>query len=94
MHLLYQIIIHTGDYGKELLAEFFLQPNYHYFEYDYEFNNLGEIIKQTPRHRTERSKGDMERYKRIAIDSVIEYVEKDNRNLKPTISKQNENERL
>lgn len=86
MHLLYEIIINTGDRGKNLLAEFFLAPNYKYFEYDYEFNNLGEIIKQTPRHRTERSKRDMERYKRIAIDSVIEYVEKDNRNLKSTIS--------
>lgn len=89
MNLLYRIIIGSGDCGKELLAEFFLEPNYHYFEFDYEFNELGEIISQTPRHRTERSKGDMERYRRIAVDSVIEYVEKENRNLKPSISRQN-----
>ena len=31
----------------------------------------------------------MERYKRVAINAVIEYVEKENRNLKPTISAQN-----
>lgn len=86
MHLLYKIIIGSGEIGKNLLAEFFLAPNYKYFEYDYEFNDLGDIIKQTPRHRTKRSKGDKDRYKRIAIDSVIEYVEKENRNLKPTIS--------
>lgn len=89
MHLLYIIITQTGDNGKDLLAEFFLEPNYKYFEYDYEFNSLGEITNQTPRHRTERSKGDMERYKRVAIDSVIEYVEKENRNLKPTIASSN-----
>lgn len=89
MHLLYIIISNTGETGKDLLADFFLAPNYQYFEYDYEFNNLGEIVNQTPRHRTERSKNDMERYKRIAMDAVIEYVEKDNRNLKPTISTQN-----
>lgn len=89
MHLLYAIILNTGDKGKDLLADFFLAPNYKYFEYDYEFNNLGEIVKQTARHRTERSKGDMDRYKRVAIDAVIEYVEKENRNLKPTISSNN-----
>lgn len=91
MHLLYMIISQTGDTGIELLAEFFLKPNYQYFEYEYEFNNLGEIISQIPRHRTERSKGDMNRYKRVAIESVIEYVEKENRNLKPTISSTNIN---
>lgn len=90
MHLLYKIITQTGEEGKELLAEFFLQPNYKYFEYDYTFNSLGEITSQSPRHRTERSKGDMERYKRVAIDSVIEYVEKVNRNLKPAISTANQ----
>lgn len=89
MHLLYTIISYTGETGKDLLADFFLAPNYQYFEYDYEFNNLGEIINQTSRHRTERSKNDMERYKRVAINAVIEYVEKENRNLKPTISAQN-----
>lgn len=92
MHLLYRIIIGTGEVGKSLLADFFLSQNYKYFEYDYEFNDLGEIIKQTPRHRTERSKGDIERYKRIAFESVIEYVEKENRNLKSTISTKNSNE--
>lgn len=89
MHLLYAIISKTGNKGKDLLADFFLAPNYKYFEFDYEFNNLGEIVKQTPRHRTERSKGDMDRYKRVAIDAVIEYVEKENRNLRPTISNKN-----
>lgn len=89
MYLLYEILIQTEDAGKELLTEFFLAPNYKCFEYDYQFNRLGEIISQTPRHRTERSKGDMERYKRIAMDAVINYVEKENRNLKPSISQPN-----
>ena len=89
MHLLHLIITKTGNEGKELLAEFFLQPNYKSFEFDYEFNELGEIVKQTPRHRTERSKDDIDRYKRIAIDAVIDYVEKENRNLKSTISSKN-----
>lgn len=89
MHLLYEIIANTGETGKDLLAEFFLAPNYQCFEYNYEFNNLGEIVTQTLRHRTERSKGDMQRYKRVAIDAVIQYVEKENRNLKTIISTQN-----
>lgn len=86
MYLLYEIIISTEETGKELLAEFFLQPNYSCFEYDYKFNNSGDIINITPRHRTESSYKDIERYRRIALDAVINYVEKDNRNAKSTIS--------
>ncbi len=92
MYLLYRIIIATGDTGKTLLAKYFLQPNYSCFEYKYDFNSLGEIISQTPRHKTERCKNEFERYKRIALNSVIEYNEKDNRNYKPSISLKREAE--
>lgn len=57
-----------------------------HFEYSYSFNELGEIVQQVPRHHTERSKYEMARYQRIAIEAVYDYMEKDNRNVSPNLT--------
>ena len=59
-----------------------LKPNYHYFEYSYTFNAHGDIVSSDNRHYTERNAHEMERYTRIAIESVYDFNCKDNRNLK------------
>ena len=87
MHLLYKIVAATGDAGESVLANIFLAPTYAaYFDFDYTFDNDGNILQQTPRNRTERAADEYERYKRIAIDSLTDYSLKTNRKIKPEIS--------
>ncbi|NLB81687.1 MAG: Alw26I/Eco31I/Esp3I family type II restriction endonuclease, partial [Clostridiaceae bacterium] len=66
--------------GEDFLVEAFLQPHYRCFDFSYEFNYKGEIIDQKPRHYTGRNENEAERYRRIAIEAVYDYQDKDNRN--------------
>lgn len=68
---------HLWEY---FLVTAFLEPNYDYFKYSYTLNDRGEIIGRTERHFTGRNQYETDRYRRIAIDSVYDYSEKDNRN--------------
>lgn len=86
MFVLYTILENCGEKGKEFLTSAFLSPKYKYFDYNYTFNKLGEY-KTTPRHRTARSNGEFDRYKRIAIQSVYDYNDKANRNINNNLSK-------
>lgn len=52
----------------------------------YTFNCKGEIINQIPRHYTDRNKNESDRYYRIAIESVYDYINKDNRNTTPYLT--------
>lgn len=81
MHILWKIADQCPDTGEEFLVRAFLKPKFEYFEYTYSFNELGEIVRQTPRHHTERSKYEKARYQRIAMEAVYEYNEKNNRNI-------------
>jgi hypothetical protein len=82
MYILLTILKTCPNNGEAFLTSAFLEPNYNYFEYSYTFNDKGEIIAQEPRHFTARNQNETERYKRIAIDAVYDYNEKDNRNTK------------
>lgn len=82
MFILKTILETCPTNGEDFLVEAFLKPNYDSFEYSYSFNSKGEIISQVPRHHTERNLYETDRYKRIAIESVYDYSEKDNRNNK------------
>lgn len=86
MYILYQILEQCPMHGEPFLVRAFLEPNYHYFQYSYRFNNKGEIIHKTPRRYTDRSLNEMDRYKRIAMEAVYDYHEKDNRNVKNNLS--------
>lgn len=85
MYILWKILESCPE-GELFLTKNFLEPNYKYFDYTYSFNEKGEIVSQQPRHRTGRNQHETERYSRIAIDSVYEYYEKENRNISNDLS--------
>lgn len=86
MHILRVILENCPNNGEAFLVNAFLEPNYKYFEYSYSFNEKGEITHKEPRHFTGRNVNETERYVRIAIESVYDYSEKDNRNNKHDLS--------
>lgn len=80
MFILLTILENCPDNGEDFLVSAFLEPNYDYFKYSYKFNNKGEIISKTDRHYTDRNQYETNRYRRIAIEAVYDYSEKNNRN--------------
>lgn len=85
MYILSQII-HQTQNGNKYLINCFLKNNAKYFNYSYEFNAKGDIIKQSLRHFTDRSNNEMERYFRIALNSVDDYNAKENRNMSNSLN--------
>ncbi|AVP66356.1 Alw26I/Eco31I/Esp3I family type II restriction endonuclease [Clostridium botulinum] len=85
MYILWVILHKCNELGIKALEEIYLKPKYEYFAYSYKFNELGEIISTSPRHFTERNLNEAKRYKRIAIQSVYDYNNKDNRNIKSNL---------
>ena len=79
MFILRTILEKCPNNGEDFLIKAYLEPNYKYFEMSYAFNELGEIVKEEPRHYTDRNANETERYRRIAIEAVFDYSEKDNR---------------
>jgi hypothetical protein len=86
MYVLGTILNKTMEKGEYVLEECFLKPHYGDFNYSYQFNGLGEIVNKEPRHFTERNENETTRYKRIAIEAIYDYNNKDNRNLKPILT--------
>ena len=86
MYVLGEILNNCPNEGEHFLTDALLAPNYHFFDYSYSFNENGEIINKEARHFTERNQNECERYKRIAIDSVFDYNDKENRNVKTSLS--------
>ncbi len=82
MFILLTILETCPKNGENFLVSAFLEPNYDYFKYSYTFNEKGEIIAKTDRHYTDRNQYETDRYRRIAIESVYDYNEKDNRHNK------------
>ena len=86
MYVLWAILTKCPQYGEAFLVESFLKPNVGYFDYSYQFNDRGDIIKTLPRHNTERNRNEKARYCRIAIDAVYDYNDKENRNTAPDLT--------
>lgn len=86
MYVLWNILESCPRNGRPFLINAFLAPNFECFEFNYTFNFKGEIINQTPRHYTDRNRKESDRYYRIAIESVYDYMDKDNRNTAPYLS--------
>lgn len=82
MFILLIILENCPNKGEDFLVSAFLEPNYDYFKYSYTFNKKGEIIDKTDRHYTDRNQYETNRYRRIAIEAVYDYSEKDNRHNK------------
>jgi len=85
MFILKTIIDKSGDAGEEFLYYELIAPKAEDFEHTYKFEEDGSF-KITPRHRTERSANEFERFKRIAFTSVDEYSEKTNRHINADLS--------
>lgn len=86
MNILWLIFKNGKEAGIEFCEEALLKPNLKYFDYDYEFGNKGKIIRKTKRNITDATKKEKDRYYRIAIDSVYQYHEKENRNIKCSLT--------
>lgn len=86
MYILAYIIENCKDNGIDFLTKMLLEPNYKYFKYTYQFNKNGDIISKDERHFTERNLYELDRYKRIAIESVFDYNNKENRNTSPYLT--------
>lgn len=85
MFILWTIQKNCRKKGEKFLIKNFLEPKFDCFNYNYSFNARGEIIFKYLRHKTDSSKNEFNRYVRIAFDSVKDYNEKDNRNLKNSL---------
>jgi Alw26I/Eco31I/Esp3I family type II restriction endonuclease len=85
MFILWTILDKCPINGEAFLVKVFLSPNFTNFDYSYQFNELGEIVHQTSRHHTVRNKDEAKRYHRIAIESVYDYIDKDNRHVNPDL---------
>lgn len=86
MYILYSIMDRCENSGERFLTKAFLEPNYHYFEQSYTFNNNGEIVASSPRHYTGRNANETDRYRRIAIEAVLDFQEKENRNNRASLT--------
>lgn len=86
MYVLWVILESCPNNGEQFLEDALLAPNYQYFNYSYTFNNNGEITSKTARHFTDRNQNETERYKRIAIEAVYDYNDKDNRHVNNNLS--------
>lgn len=82
MFILWYIQTYCGEKGKEFLISSFLKPKFGCFNYDYTFDNYGNIISKKIRHKTDSSKNEFNRYIRIAFESINDYNKKENRNIK------------
>lgn len=80
MFILWRILEDSPKYGEDFLDKRLLSKHYDCFNYSYDFNVKGEIISKRCRHFTDRNQNEMERYRRIAINSVYDYNDKSNRN--------------
>lgn len=67
--------------GIKFLTDKFLYPKYNDFNFDYTFNESGHILTQTSRRKTEACKNEYDRYQRIALQSIDEYISKNNRRI-------------
>lgn len=90
MYILW-IILNKCPNGEDFLETTLLSKNYECFNFSYEFNEKGEITAQHPRHFTDRNQNEAERYKRIAINSVFDYNDKDNRNTNSDLTQSEKN---
>ena len=75
----------AGEKGIRFISENLIEPKFQYFETDYTFNSDGTFIKSA-RNITERASGEFDRIKRISLESLDDYHDKENRNLKPDLS--------
>ena len=93
MFIIGTILDKCENIGETILSELFLVPKFDFFASSYGFNELGEITTISDRHYTDRNKNEMDRFRRIAIESAKDFNGKNNRNMESALS-QNETAHL
>ena len=88
MNVLHFIKTKTKN-GGSFLVERLLKPHYDDFDYDYKFDKTGNIIECKPRRKTDATRKEIVRYERISFDAIVDFLEKENREMKPLISSKN-----
>lgn len=86
MYVLFEVLNKCPNNGENFLVKSFLEPNYKYFNYSYSFDDKGNIVSKEGRHFTGRNENETDRYRRIAINSVFDYNDKDNRHTAPDLT--------
>ena len=86
MEILWNIKHKCGELGEKFLIETLLQPKYECFKYDYEFNELGQIISMKDRNMTEATNKEFGRDVRVSLESLDDYHDKENRKLNNYLS--------
>lgn len=81
-----QEILRIKHVGKAFLIRTFILPKRTDFLYTYEFDNLGNIASKNIRNITGRASGEFDRFARIAIAAVVDYNDKDNRNISHSLT--------
>lgn len=88
MEILHQIIKITGENGEKFLEHFYIEPKKEFFKYDYTFSESGNIIDKTLRNFTDSTAKEYDRFLRVSLDSITDFVEKkENRKIKVIIPK-------
>ena len=67
--------------GEKFLVSKLLEPKYDYFNYEYTFEKNGQIATQTLKNKTDATRNEYDRFERIALTSIDEYIEKNNRRI-------------
>lgn len=88
------ILVKCNNKGQDFLVRSFIEPKMEDFDYDYEFDQLGNITNQTKRNKTERSSGEEDRIIRIAMQAIDDYDKKSNRKQKGDLTLEEKNELL
>lgn len=87
MYILWYLLEKCPEDTESFLITEILSSKFEYFKYSYEFGENGIITKKNERNITDSTKKEVGRFVRIAIQSVFEYNEKENRNTKSNFSK-------
>jgi Alw26I/Eco31I/Esp3I family type II restriction endonuclease len=87
MKILWEIKKQCKNNGEYFLIKYLLEPKLEYFKYDYKFDENGKIYETTPRYITDATRKEKDRFIRIAFESVDEYHNKKNRNMKASLDK-------
>ncbi len=82
----FKTILDIGPTGEEFLIRSFIAPKKPDFALKYQFDELGNITGTSARNITGRADGEFDRYARIALDAVVLYSEKSNRNVSPELT--------
>jgi Alw26I/Eco31I/Esp3I family type II restriction endonuclease len=93
MYILWFLLERSPNDAESFLITAFLSSKFEYFKYNYEFGEDGLATKMVERNVTDATRKEVGRFVRIAVRSVFEYNEKENRNTKSNFSKE-ELERL